>query len=89
MSDSPVSPGTVARQAPLSMGFPRQEYQSGLPCPPQRNLSSPGIESVSLKSSAVVGRFFTTSATWEAHTSIQSALIVEVIRENRCCLQKQ
>ena len=38
------SPGTVARQAPLSMGFSRQEYWSGLPCPPQRDLPHPGIK---------------------------------------------
>ena len=63
------------------MGFPRQEYQSGLSCPPPGNLSSPGIKPVSLESPAVAGKFFTTSATWEAHKSLQSALIVEVIRE--------
>ena len=37
-------PRTVARQAPLSMGFPRQEYWSGLPFPPPGDLPSPGIE---------------------------------------------
>ena len=35
---------TVACWAPLSMGFSRQEYWSGLPCPPWGNLSNPGIE---------------------------------------------
>ena len=35
-------PGTVARQAPLSMGSSRQEYGSGLPCPPPGNLPDPG-----------------------------------------------
>ena len=35
---------TVARQAPLSMGFSRQEYWSGLPCPPPEDLPNPGIE---------------------------------------------
>ena len=39
-----VTPWTVARQAPLSMGFSRQEYQSGLPCPSPRDLLNPGIE---------------------------------------------
>ena len=34
MSDSLPPPGTVARQAPLSLGFPRQEYWGGLPFPP-------------------------------------------------------
>ena len=35
---------TVAHQAPVSMGFSRQEYWSGLPCPPPGDLSDPGIE---------------------------------------------
>ena len=39
---------TVARQAPLSPGFSRQEYWSGLPCPPPGDLPSPGIEPVYL-----------------------------------------
>ena len=44
MSDSFVTPGTVAHKAPLSMGFSRQEYWSGLPCPPPGDLSDPGVE---------------------------------------------
>ena len=40
--------GTVARQAPLSMEFPRQEYWSGLPFPTSGHLPRPGTESVSL-----------------------------------------
>ena len=39
-----ATPCTVARQAPLSMGFSRQEYWSGLPCPPPGDLPYPGIE---------------------------------------------
>ena len=39
-----VTPWTVALQAPLSMGFPRQEGWSGLPCPPPEDLSHSGIE---------------------------------------------
>ena len=35
---------TIARQAPLSMGFPRQEYWSGLPFPSPRDLPDPGME---------------------------------------------
>ena len=50
-------PGTVARQAPLSMGSPRQEYWSGLPLPPPGHLPHPGIE---LTSPALAGGFFTT-----------------------------
>ena len=45
------------------MGFSRQEYWSGLPCPPPGDLPDPGIELASLRSSAFVGGFFTTSAT--------------------------
>jgi len=43
MSNS-ATPWTVARQAPLSMGFPRQEYWSGLPFPSPKDLPEPGIE---------------------------------------------
>ena len=50
----------VACQALLSMGFPRQEYWSGLPVPPPGESSYPGIESVSLVSPALAGTFFTT-----------------------------
>ena len=39
-----TTPRTVARQAPLSMGFSRQEHWSGLPCPPQGDLPDPGME---------------------------------------------
>ena len=56
---------TVARQAPLSMDFSRQEYWSGLPFPPPGDLSDPGINPASPASLALTGRFFTT-ATWEA-----------------------
>ena len=57
---------TTAREAPRSVGFSRQEYWSGLPFPPPGDLSNPGIYPVSLTSPALVGEFFTTSATWEA-----------------------
>ena len=42
-----MTPGTVARQAPLSMGFPRQGYRSGLPFPSPRDLPDPWIEPAS------------------------------------------
>ena len=60
------TPCTVAHQAPPSIRFSRQEYWSGLPCPPPGDLPNPGIETESLSSPALAGRFFTTSATWEA-----------------------
>ena len=42
-----ATPWTVAHQAPLSMGFSRQEHWSGLPCPPPGNLPDPGIKPIS------------------------------------------
>ena len=54
-----VTRWTVVRQAPLSMGFSRQEYWNGLPFPPPGDHPDPGIEPTSLLSSALVGGFFT------------------------------
>ena len=59
-------PWTVACQAPLSMGFSRQEYWSGLPCPPPEDLPASGIEPASLTSPVLAGEFFATSTNWEA-----------------------
>ena len=60
-------PSDCSNQPPLSMGFPRQGYWSGLPWPPPGDLPNPRIEPVSLMSPALVVRFFTTIATWEGH----------------------
>ena len=65
---------TIVHQAPLSMGFSRQDYWSGLPCPPPGDLPNPGTEPRVLKSPALTGGFFTTSATWEAPLLKESAL---------------
>ena len=54
---------TVAQQGPLSMGFSRQEYWSGLPCPPPGDLPDPGIEPASRMSPGLAGGFFTASTT--------------------------
>ena len=51
---------TTAHQAPLSMGFSRQEYWSGLPCPPPGDLPDPESEALSLRSPALAGGFFIT-----------------------------
>ena len=51
-----ATPWTVAHQASLRMGFPRQEYWSGLPFPSPEDLPSPGIKPVS---PALAGGFFT------------------------------
>ena len=48
------------------MGFPRQEHWSGLPFPSPGDPPTLGIKPASLISPALAGRFFTTSATWEA-----------------------
>ena len=58
-----ATPWTVAHQVPLSMGFSRQEYWSGLP--PPRDLPNPEIEPISPVSPALAGEFFTTGATWD------------------------
>ena len=57
-----VIPWTIAHQAPLSMGLPRQECWSGLPFPPPEDLSNSGIRPTSLVSPALAGRFFTTES---------------------------
>ena len=54
------TPWTLVCQAPLSMGFPRQEYWSGLPFPTPGDLPDPRIESASLASSTLAEGFFTT-----------------------------
>ena len=56
MSKAFVTPWTVAHQAPLSMGLPRQAHWSGLPFSPLGDLAHPGIEHTS---PALAGRFFT------------------------------
>ena len=65
----------IVAEAPLSMRFSRQEYWSGLPCPPPEDLPDPGIQPSSLTSLALAGGFFTTSATWEAQDNISNKLI--------------
>ena len=55
-----ATPWTAAHQAPLSMGFPREEYWSELPCSPPRDLPNPGTEPESPESPVLAGRFFTT-----------------------------
>ena len=60
-----ATPWSIPCQAPLPMGFSRQEYWSGLPCPPPGNLPIPGIEPTSLIFPELAGRYFTTSVTWQ------------------------
>ena len=63
----------VAHQAPLSVGLPRQEYWSGLPCSPPGDLSDLGIEPTSLKSPALAGGFFTTQHRGSPNVSTAAA----------------
>ena len=73
------TPWTLARQAPLSVEFSRQEYWSGLPCPPPGDLADPGIKPVSLSSPELASGFCTTSTTWEAHIDpYPAAVLIEI-----------
>ena len=58
---------TVAHQSPLFLGFSRQEYWSGLPCPPPGNLPNPGIELCLLR----LQHWQAGSSTWEAQVFIR------------------
>ena len=70
---------TVGHQAPLSMGFSRQQYWSGLPCPSPGDLPDPGPEPESLVSPALAGGFFTAGATWEALKTRVQAWILKYV----------
>ena len=61
------------------MGFPRQEYWSGLRCPFPGNHPNPGIEWESLKSPLLAGEFLTTRATWEALIRVGGVVIRNVL----------
>ena len=69
-------PQIVVRQAPcpLFLGFSRQEYQSGFQFPPSENLPDLGIKSSCLMPSALAGRVFITSTTWEDQFSLLLSL---------------
>ena len=60
----------VAHQAPLSVEFSRQEHLNGLPFLPPADLPEPGMKLRSLTSPTLAGKFFTTSASWEASISL-------------------
>ena len=72
-----VTPWTATFQTPLNMGFYRQEYWSGLPCPPPGGLPNPGIEPTSLMSPASTSRFFTTSTSWEARICLWASFVAQ------------
>ena len=64
MVNSFATPWTVVQQAPLSMGFPRQKYWSGLPFPSPEDLPDTGVK---LVSPALAGGFFTTEPPGKPH----------------------
>ena len=74
MSNSSVTPWTVAHQASLSLGFPRQEYCSGLPFPPPETLPESGIEPMS---PALAGGFFRAEPTGKPMGNDRVPLIFE------------
>ena len=75
MSDSFVTPWTVAHQAPLSMGFSRQESWSGLPFPFLGDLPNSGLKSMS---PVLAGRFFTTEPPGKLWFPFRSNIIFSV-----------
>ena len=70
-----VTPWTIAHEAPLSMGFSRQECWSGLPFPALGDLTDPGIEPASLVSPTLAGRSLTTCGNLETHMSSICSLL--------------
>ena len=81
MSDHFVIPWTIARQAPLSVGFSRQEYQSGVSFPSPGDLPHPEIEPGSLASPALAGRFFTTLPPGKPNKSTTLQFLKFLIKE--------
>ena len=75
-----ASPWTVTRQTSLSMGFPRQEYWSGLPFSSPEDLPDPGIKLTSPAAPVLAGGFFTTSATWEVPVVVQFSSVQSLSR---------
>ena len=71
MSNSLATPWTAAHQAPLSMGFPRQEYWSRLPF----STPGPGIELASPTTPALAGRFFTTEPPGKPRKTLYGLII--------------
>ena len=71
-----AAPWTVARQAPLSMGLSRQEYQGGLSFSSPGDLSNPGIKSKSAVRPALVGIFFTTEPPGKPHKMLNEPFFI-------------
>ena len=89
MSRALATPRIVARQAPFSMGLPRQEYWSRLPFPSPGNLSDSGIktESSSLQVvSCITGEFFTTGKPWNLVKSLANQM-TQHLKLSGICLE--
>ena len=74
---------TIAHQAPLSLGFSRQEYWNLMPFPPPGNLPNRGIESTSLAFPALAGTFFFFfyhCTTWETHYLYNSLILFSFVK---------
>ena len=81
-----ATPWIVACKAPLSMGFSRQRYWSGLPFPPPRHLPDRGIQAVSLVSPALASGFFTTSITCMHYPPAAGQVLLLVLGWDGQCL---
>ena len=85
MSESFATPCTVAHQAPLPMGFPRQEYWSGVSLPPAGDLPDPGIEVAPLASPALAGGFFITMPPGKSHSATYPLFTIEIKFFSKTC----
>ena len=91
---------SVTRQAPLSIGFSRQEYWSGLPYSPPGDLPHPGTEPTSLMSPALAGGFFTTeplrspsdteplSRVWLSHCPKHLLCLLRLLEVELLCINR-
>ena len=73
----------------LSVGFPRQKYWSGLPCPPPGDLPNPSIEPMSLMSPTLAGGYFTTKATKESGEPSKCSLCISCPLQGRRAKSKR
>ena len=78
-----ATPWTIAHQAPLSMGFSRQEYWSRMPCPLPGDLPDPGIQPTTLNSPALACGLFTSSTTWEAPCMLSHSIVSGSLQPHR------
>ena len=73
-----MTPWTVARQAPLTMGLSRQEDWSGLPCLPPRDLPQPGIETAALMS-PIVFQILSTIGYYKILNTVPCVLLIYLL----------